>query len=105
MKIFLIHILIFKIKTLIEFQQNFQYEIWFLYLIWDTRKKALQCLAFSMIFAGAVGNIIDRISLDFVVDMFDFYYRNYHFATFNVADSSISIAAGIYLIDYLVMVK
>ena len=31
--IFLIHILIFKIKTLIEFQQNFQYEIWFLYLI------------------------------------------------------------------------
>ncbi|EQC43548.1 signal peptidase II [Bacteriovorax sp. Seq25_V] len=74
---------------------------WFLYLIWDTRKKSLlQCLSFSMIFAGAVGNLIDRISMDFVVDMFDFYFKTYHFATFNVADASISIAAGIYLIDY-----
>jgi len=74
---------------------------WFLWLIWDTRRKSLlQCLAFSMIFAGAVGNLIDRISMDFVVDMFDFYFKGYHFATFNVADASISIAAGIYLLDY-----
>lgn len=53
-----------------------------------------------MIFAGAVGNLIDRISLDYVVDMFDFYYGGWHFAAFNVADASISVAAGIYIIDY-----
>ncbi|AYF45964.1 MULTISPECIES: signal peptidase II [Halobacteriovorax] len=74
---------------------------WFVYLIWDARKKSyLLCLAYSMIFAGAVGNLIDRISLDYVVDMFDFYYGGWHFAAFNVADASISVAAGIYIIDY-----
>lgn len=75
--------------------------IWFVYLIWDSRKKNyMLCLAYSMIFAGAVGNLIDRISLDYVVDMFDFYYGTYHFAAFNVADASISVAAAIYVIDY-----
>ncbi|EPZ50490.1 signal peptidase II [Bacteriovorax sp. BAL6_X] len=74
---------------------------WFVYLIWDSRKKSyMLCLAYSMIFAGAVGNLIDRISLDYVVDMFDFYYKGWHFAAFNVADASISVAAGIYIIDY-----
>ncbi len=74
---------------------------WFVYLIWDSRKKSyMLCLAYSMIFAGAVGNLIDRISLDYVVDMFDFYYGTYHFAAFNVADASISVAAGIYIVDY-----
>lgn len=76
---------------------------WFLKLIWDSRHTSLpQCLSFSMIFAGAVGNLIDRISMDYVVDMFDFYYGNWHFATFNVADASISIAAAIYAIDALI---
>lgn len=76
---------------------------WFLYLIWDARNKSFwQCLSFSMIFAGAVGNLIDRITMDYVVDMFDFFYGNYHFATFNVADASISVAAGIYLIDHFI---
>ncbi len=74
---------------------------WFVYLIWDTRRKSfLLCLSYSMIFAGAVGNIIDRISMDFVVDMFDFYIGTSHFATFNVADASISVAAVLFLIDY-----
>lgn len=76
---------------------------WFVYLIWDTRKKSfLLCLSYSMIFAGAVGNIIDRISMDYVVDMFDFYIGTSHFATFNVADASISVAAGIFILDYII---
>ena len=75
--------------------------IWFLYLVWDARYKSLlQCLGYSMIFAGAVGNLIDRISMDYVVDMFDFYYGTSHFSTFNVADSSISIAAVLLTLDY-----
>jgi signal peptidase II len=76
---------------------------WFVYLIWDTRRKSFMlCLSYSMIFAGAVGNIIDRISMDYVVDMFDFYYGTYHFATFNVADASISVAAAIFILDYII---
>lgn len=76
---------------------------WFVYLIWDTRRKSFMlCLSYSMIFAGAVGNIIDRISMDYVVDMFDFYYGTYHFATFNVADASISVAAVMFILDYII---
>jgi signal peptidase II len=79
---------------------------WFAWLIWDTRHKSfLQCLTFSMILAGAVGNLIDRISMDYVVDMFDFYYGGYHFATFNVADASISIAAMLFVVDYIIELK
>lgn len=79
---------------------------YFLYLIWESRHKSFrQCLAFSLIFAGAVGNIIDRVTLDYVVDMFDFYQGTWHFATFNVADSAISIAAGILILDWFLELK
>jgi signal peptidase II len=56
--------------------------------------------SYSLIIGGAIGNIIDRIRLDYVVDMFDFYYGKSHFATFNVADAAISVAAGLLIIDY-----
>ena len=79
---------------------------YFLYLIWETRHKSFrQCLAFSLIFAGAVGNIIDRITLDYVVDMLDFYQGTWHFATFNVADSAISIAGAILALDFILELK
>ena len=79
---------------------------YFLYLIWETRHKSFrQCLAFSLIFAGAVGNIIDRVTLDYVVDMFDFYQGTWHFATFNVADASISIAGAVLVLDWIIEFK
>ena len=48
-------------------------------------------LALSGILAGAVGNIIDRFRFDSVVDFLDFYWGNYHWPAFNVADSAISL--------------
>lgn len=75
---------------------------WLLYLIWKTRNTSLlHCLSYSLIFAGAVGNLIDRFSMNYVVDFFDFFYGPHHFAAFNVADSSISIAAGILIFELL----
>ncbi len=68
--------------------------LWLLYLIWTTRNKhKIQCLAYSLIFAGAVGNLIDRFSMNYVVDFLDFFYQTHHFPAFNIADSSITIAA------------
>ncbi len=58
--------------------------------------------AYALILGGAIGNIIDRIRLDYVVDFFDFYYGTKHFATFNVADSAITLAAGLIIIDFFV---
>lgn len=68
--------------------------LWLLYLIWKTRNTSvLQCLAYSLIFAGAVGNLIDRFSMNYVVDFLDFFWRTHHFPAFNIADSAITIAA------------
>lgn len=79
---------------------------WLVYLIWTTRNKnLLHCLAYSLIFAGAVGNLIDRFSMNYVVDFFDFFWGTHHFAAFNIADSSISIAAMILIFDLLFLSK
>lgn len=79
---------------------------WLLYLIWDTRHKALiLCSAYSLILAGAIGNLIDRFYLKFVVDMFDFYYGTWHFAAFNVADSAITIGAMLLIYDFIFLEK
>lgn len=57
--------------------------------------------AYTLILGGAIGNLIDRFRLDFVVDFFDFYIGTSHFATFNIADSAISIAAGLIILDFI----
>jgi len=50
---------------------------------------------------GAVGNILDRSRLGYVVDFFDVYLRSYHWPVFNVADSLICIAVGWILLRQL----
>lgn len=56
--------------------------------------------ALSMVIGGAIGNLIDRIRLGFVVDFLDFHWRYiYHFPAFNVADSAICVGVGILMLD------
>ena len=50
-----------------------------------------------LLYAGILGNLIDRLYHRFVVDMFDFHWGVHHFPCFNVADACISVAAGILL--------
>lgn len=49
----------------------------------------------AMIIAGAIGNLIDRVRLGYVVDMFDAYIGTYDYPVFNVADSLICIGVVI----------
>jgi signal peptidase II len=51
-------------------------------------------VAFSLILGGAIGNLIDRITLGYVVDFIDFRI----WPVFNVADSAITIGAAIILL-------
>lgn len=76
---------------------------WLVSLIWSTRKGEglLLCVSYSLILAGAIGNLIDRFSLGYVVDFLDFYWGRSHFPTFNVADTSISVAVGLIILDSL----
>jgi signal peptidase II len=65
--------------------------------------KTLPWLAGSlaMIFGGAVGNMIDRIRFGEVVDFLDVYIASYHWPTFNVADSAVSVGIGIFILHIL----
>ena len=56
-------------------------------------------LSISMIAGGALGNLVDRITQGYVVDFLLFYYENWYFPAFNVADSLITIGMMIFLID------
>jgi signal peptidase II len=48
-----------------------------------------------------VGNLYDRAAYGYVVDFLDFYIGAYHWPAFNVADSCITIGAGLILFDAL----
>ena len=56
-------------------------------------------LSIAMIAGGALGNLVDRITQGYVVDFVLFYYGNWYFPAFNVADSLITIGMMIFLID------
>lgn len=79
---------------------------WLIYLVWSTRNtNFLHCLSYSLILAGAVGNLIDRFSMNYVVDFLDFYWGKNHFPAFNIADSVITIAAIFLIYDFIFLQK
>ena len=51
---------------------------------------------------GALANLFDRIRAGEVEDFLDFYIRNYHWYTFNVADSAIVVGTGFIILQVLV---
>jgi len=52
-----------------------------------------------LLLAGIIGNVTDRLRLGHVVDFLDFQFGTYHWPSFNVADSCICIAAGLFLLS------
>jgi len=64
-------------------------------MIWRARRLGwLSSLGFALILGGALSNLFDRVRVGRVVDFLDVYYRSYHWATFNLADSAIVVGAG-----------
>jgi len=59
----------------------------------------------GLILGGAVGNLIDRARLGYVVDFLDLYWRNHHWPTFNVADVGITVGVVLLMIDMAVSPK
>ena len=62
-------------------------------------KSVLLSCALSLVIGGAMGNLLDRARLGFVVDFLDFYWQHYHFPAFNVADSAICVGVGVLMLD------
>jgi signal peptidase II len=55
--------------------------------------ERLMKISLSLILAGALGNLADRIFRGYVVDFMDFYLKKWHWPSFNIADASITIGA------------
>jgi len=64
-------------------------------------EQKLTAVALSLIFAGALGNLIDRIWLGEVIDFLDVHWYGHRWPAFNVADSAICIGVFLLAIDML----
>lgn len=74
------------------------------WIVWLLRKyphQRLFALALSLVLAGAVGNVIDRIRVGAVIDFLDFHALGHHWPAFNVADSAITCGAVLLVWDAL----
>ena len=73
-------------------------------IVWLRRLQAGQerlALALALILGGAAGNLIDRVVYGYVIDFIDLYYGNWHWPVFNLADSAITLGAGLLVLDAL----
>jgi signal peptidase II len=71
-------------------------------LLWkQARALTITGIALSLILGGAVGNLWDRVASGRVVDFLLFYFRQYQWPVFNLADSAIVIGAGLLVIEIL----
>jgi signal peptidase II len=59
----------------------------------------LMTTGWALLISGILGNVTDRLRLGHVVDFLDFQFGSYHWPSFNVADSCICIAAGLFLLS------
>lgn len=57
--------------------------------------------ALALILGGALGNVVDRLRLGYVVDFIQVHWEQHYFPAFNIADSAITIGAGLLLLDSL----
>lgn len=64
--------------------------------------KGMLRVALVLIFAGAVGNFIDRLRLHFVVDFLSFRFFGHDFAVFNLADTMIVVGTILLMIHVLI---
>jgi signal peptidase II len=63
------------------------------------RRAVLMAAALALILGGALGNVIDRLRLGYVVDFLQVHWQQHYFPAFNIADSVITVGAGFLLLD------
>jgi len=71
--------------------------------LWRIRRQGQTVLAagLALVLGGAVGNLIDRISLGYVTDFIQVWFGSWAFPSFNIADAGISVGAALLILDAL----
>jgi signal peptidase II len=65
----------------------------------SAQQHALHKVALGLVLGGALGNIYDRVAMGSVTDFLEFFIGEHRFPAFNVADSAITVGAGLLIID------
>lgn len=65
------------------------------------RTQAVTAAGLALVLGGALGNLIDRLQLGYVVDFVSVHYAGHYFPTFNLADAAISVGAAALILDSL----
>jgi len=71
-------------------------------IVWVSRlprQRLGLCLALGLVLGGGLGNLIDRLTLGYVVDFISLHYRDWYWPAFNIADSTITLGAVFLVID------
>ncbi len=74
-------------------------------IIWQFKIKTQHAwlkIALALVLGGTLGNLYDRIVYHHVIDFLDFYFKQWHYAAFNLADSVICIGAVMLIIDIFI---
>jgi signal peptidase II len=74
--------------------------VWLLRL---PRREWVTGLGLALVLGGAIGNLVDRIQLGYVVDFIDVHFGGWHYPAFNVADSAITCGVILLLLDALLL--
>jgi len=69
------------------------------YLLVKHPHKKLFCFGLALVLGGALGNLYDRLTLGYVVDFLLFYYQQWAWPAFNVADSAICVGVALLMLD------
>ena len=78
------------------------------FIVWMLLRHGGQRLfgtALALILGGALGNVIDRLLHGYVIDFIQVHYGGAYFPSFNVADSAITVGAGLLILDELLRVR
>ncbi|MBI4208827.1 MAG: signal peptidase II [Deltaproteobacteria bacterium] len=62
-------------------------------------QKIMLPVGLTSILGGAIGNLLDRIRLGYVIDFIDVHWKHIHWPAFNVADIAITVGVALILID------
>jgi signal peptidase II len=69
------------------------------------RGETLLAWSLTFILGGALGNLWDRLALGHVVDFISFHYGGAYFPAFNLADSAITLGAGLMILDAIIQAR
>ena len=74
-------------------------------ILYSRKLNIIGFVGYNMIAGGALGNVIDRLIHGKVIDFIDVHYKEYHWPTFNIADSLIFIGVLLFIWNELRVIR